>query len=38
MWVDGEKKEKEADIMARTKKEIEGPPQAKDGHSSECNC
>lgn len=30
MWVDGEKKEKEADIAARAKKEIENASQAND--------
>jgi hypothetical protein len=38
MWVDGEKKGTRAEIMARAKKEIEASAQAKDDHSSECDC
>lgn len=38
MWLDGEKKAKEANIVVQAKKEIEGSQQATEDHLTRCGC
>lgn len=38
MWVDGERTEREADVLAPAKKHIEGSQQATSRHTTGCNC